>query len=99
MYNMANLSFSGTWRLNGMVRMMKQIQEQTALNPLHSHWRLADDRNVLYLSPTGETDTEKTVELSPEQAGRIREITAITSSLLITLLIEKTGYRCAPGRP
>lgn len=69
--------------------MMKQIQEQTALNPLHSHWRLADDRNVLYLSPTGETDTEKTVELSPEQAGRIREITAITSSLLITLLIEK----------
>ncbi|KYN92426.1 hypothetical protein A3219_19740, partial [Salmonella enterica] len=32
-----------------------------------SHWRLADDRNVLYLSPTGETDTEKTVELSPEQ--------------------------------
>lgn len=39
--------------------MMKQIQEQTALNPLHSHWRLADDRNVLYLSPTGETDTEK----------------------------------------
>ncbi len=69
--------------------MMKQIQEQTALNPLHSHWRLADDRNVLYLSPTGETDAEKTVELSPEQAGRIREITAITSSLLITLLIEK----------
>ncbi|HEC9064405.1 TPA: PAS domain S-box protein, partial [Salmonella enterica subsp. enterica serovar Orientalis] len=69
--------------------MMKQIQEQTALSPLHSHWRLADDRNVLYLSPTGETDTEKTVELSPEQAGRIREITAITSSLLITLLIEK----------
>ncbi len=56
---------------------------------LHSHWRLADDRNVLYLSPTGETDAEKTVELSPEQAGRIREITAITSSLLITLLIEK----------
>ncbi len=52
-YNMANLSFRGTWRLNGMVRMMKQIQEQTALNPLHSHWRLADDRNVLYLSPTG----------------------------------------------
>ncbi|SUG70486.1 RNase II stability modulator [Salmonella enterica subsp. enterica] len=39
--------------------MMKQIQEQTALNPLHSHWRLADDRNVLYLSPTGETDAEK----------------------------------------
>lgn len=69
--------------------MMKQIQEQTALNPLHSYWRLADDRNVLYLSPTGETDAEKTVELSPEQAGRIREITAITSSLLITLLIEK----------
>lgn len=69
--------------------MMKQIQEQTALSPLHSHWRLADNRNVLYLSPTGETDTEKTVELSPEQAGRIREITAITSSLLITLLIEK----------
>lgn len=69
--------------------MMKQIQEQTALSPLHSHWRLADDRNVLYLSPTGETDAEKTVELSPEQAGRIREITAITSSLLITLLIEK----------
>lgn len=32
---------------------------------------------------------KKTVELSPEQAGRIREITAITSSLLITLLIEK----------
>ncbi|WP_176203406.1 hypothetical protein, partial [Salmonella enterica] len=49
--------------------MMKQIQEQTALSPLHSHWRLADNRNVLYLSPTGETDTEKTVELSPEQAG------------------------------
>lgn len=69
--------------------MMKQIQEQTALSPLHSHWRLADNRNVLYLSPTGETDAEKTVELSPEQAGRIREITAITSSLLITLLIEK----------
>lgn len=68
---------------------MKQIQEQTALSPLHSHWRLADDRNVLHLSPTGETDAEKTVELSPEQAGRIREMTAITSSLLITLSIEK----------
>lgn len=75
--------------------MMKQIQEQTALNPLHSHWRLADDRNVLYLfSPTGETDAEKTVELSPEQAGRIREITAITSSLLITLLIENRLPQC-----
>ncbi len=32
---------------------------------------------------------KKTVELSPEQAGRIREMTAITSSLLITLSIEK----------
>ncbi|EIZ7359416.1 PAS domain S-box protein, partial [Salmonella enterica] len=69
--------------------MIKQIQEQTALSPLHTYWRLADDRNVLHLSPTGETDAEKTVELSPEQAGRIREMTAITSSMLITLLIEK----------
>ncbi|EEN6469624.1 PAS domain S-box protein, partial [Salmonella enterica subsp. enterica] len=69
--------------------MIKQIQEQTALSPLHTYWRLVDDRNVLHLSPAGETDAEKTVELSPEQAGRIREMTAITSSMLITLLIEK----------
>ncbi len=41
--------------------MIKQIQEQTALSPLHTYWRLVDDRNVLHLSPAGETDAEKTV--------------------------------------
>ncbi len=49
--------------------MMKQIQEQTALNPLHSHWRLADDRNVLYLSPTGETDAEKRLSYRRSKPG------------------------------
>lgn len=75
--------------------MMKQIQEQTALNPLHSHWRLADDRNVLYLSPTGETDAEKTVELSPEQAGNNGDYVQSADNVVD----RKTGYRCAPGRP
>lgn len=69
--------------------MMKDIQEQTVLNPFHPYWYLADDCNVLYLSPTGETDAEQTVELSSEQVGRIREMTAITSSLLITLSREE----------
>lgn len=69
--------------------MMKDIQEQTVLNPFHPYWYLADDCNVLYLSPTGETYAEQTVELSSEQVGRIREMTAITSSLLITLSREE----------
>lgn len=79
--------------------MMKQIQEQTALSPLHSHWRLADNRNVLYLSPTGETDTEKNGRAI---AGASRAYPGNNGDYVQSadnVVDRKTGYRSTPGRP
>lgn len=52
------------------------------------YWRLSEDCNILHFSIDETADAEQTIELSPEQADRIREMTVITSSLLMTLPIE-----------
>lgn len=71
---------------------MKDILESTTLYSfLGTHtpyWRLSEDSNTLHLSVTEATDRAERVELSPEQAERIREMTVITSSLMMTLPFE-----------
>ncbi|MBN6045137.1 cyclic di-GMP phosphodiesterase [Citrobacter sp. ku-bf4] len=71
---------------------MKDILESATLyNFLGTHtpyWRLSEDSNTLHLSVTEATDRAESVELSPEQAERIREMTVITSSLMMTLPFE-----------
>lgn len=71
---------------------MKDVRELVTLysyvgthNP---YWRLSEDCNILHFSIDETADAEQTIELSPEQADRIREMTVITSSLLMTLPIE-----------
>ncbi|OPW98996.1 cyclic di-GMP phosphodiesterase [Citrobacter sp. A316] len=71
---------------------MKDVRELVTLysyvgthNP---YWRLSEDCNILYFSIDETSEAEQTIELSPEQADRIREMTVITSSLLMTLPIE-----------
>ena len=68
---------------------MKDVRELVTLysyvgthNP---YWRLSEDCNILHFSIDETADAEQTIELSPEQADRIREMTVITSSLLMTL--------------
>lgn len=71
---------------------MKDILESATLyNFLGTHtpyWRLSEDSNTLHLSVTEATDRAESVELAPEQAERIREMTVITSSLMMTLPFE-----------
>ena len=64
---------------------MKTVRESTTLyNFLGSHnpyWRLTESSDVLRFSTTETTEPERTLQLSAEQAARIREMTVITSSL------------------
>lgn len=71
---------------------MKDVRELATLysyvgthNP---YWRLSEDCDILHFSIDEAAETNQNIELSPEQADRIREMTVITSSLLITLSIE-----------
>lgn len=68
---------------------MKDILESATLYSfLGTHtpyWRLSEDSNTLHLSVTEATDRAQRVELAPEQAERIREMTVITSSVMMTL--------------
>ncbi|MBJ9273653.1 cyclic di-GMP phosphodiesterase [Citrobacter freundii] len=71
---------------------MKDVRELITLysyvgtnNP---YWRLSEDCNILHFSVEETSEADQTIELSPEQAERIREMTVITSSLLMTLPIE-----------
>ncbi len=72
--------------------MMKDSLETTTLYSfLGTHapyWRLSEDSNTLHLSVTEATDRVESVELAPEQAERIREMTVITSGLMMTLPFE-----------
>lgn len=54
------------------------------------YWRLSKDSDVLHLTVTESTDDAEAIALSPEQAERIREMTVITSSLMMTLPIENS---------
>ncbi|EHK0944922.1 cyclic di-GMP phosphodiesterase [Citrobacter farmeri] len=68
---------------------MKDILESATLySYMGTHtpyWRLSEDSNTLHLSVTEATDRTESVELAPEQAERIRDMTVITSSLMMTL--------------
>ncbi|AYL61731.1 cyclic di-GMP phosphodiesterase [Citrobacter youngae] len=71
---------------------MKDVRELATLysyvgthNP---YWRLSEGCDILHFSIDEAAETNQNIELSPEQADRIREMTVITSSLLITLSIE-----------
>lgn len=74
--------------------MMKNIQGQVTLfSYLGTHspyWHLSEDCNILHLSVTETAQSDQAVELTPEQANRIREMTVITSSLMMSLPIEDT---------
>lgn len=78
--------------------MMKDSLESTTLYSfLGTHapyWRLSEDSNTLHLSVTEATDRVESVELAPEQAERIREMTVITSGLMMTLPLKTTMSRC-----
>ena len=71
---------------------MKDILESATLySYLGTHtpyWHLSEDSNTLYLSVTEANDRMQSVELTPEQAESIRELTVITSSLMMTLPFE-----------
>ena len=64
---------------------MKTVRESTTLyNFLGSHnpyWRLTESSDVLRFSTTEITEPDRILQLSAEQAARIREMTVITSSL------------------
>ena len=72
--------------------MMKDsLESATLYSFLGTHapyWRLSEDSNTLHLSVTEATDRVESVELAPEQAERIREMTVITSGLMMTLPFE-----------
>lgn len=73
---------------------MKIVMEPATLyNYLGTHtpfWRLSENCNVLHLSTIEAAESERTIELSPEQANRIREMTVITSSMMMTLPLEES---------
>lgn len=73
---------------------MKIVMEPATLyNYLGTYtpfWRLSDNCNVLHLSTIEAAESERTIELSPEQANRIREMTVITSSMMMTLPLEES---------
>lgn len=73
---------------------MKESRESATLyHFLGTHcpyWRLSDDADVLHLSLTEAAEHDEALALAPGQAARIREMTVITSSLLITLPLESS---------
>lgn len=73
---------------------MKESRESATLcRFLGTHcpyWRLSDDADVLHLSLTEAAEHDEALALAPGQAARIREMTVITSSLLITLPLESS---------
>lgn len=73
---------------------MKDIRESATLySYMGTHtpyWRLSEDSNVLQLSVTESADGPQEVELSPAQAEQIRDMTVITSSLMMTLPIKNS---------
>ncbi|WP_410707266.1 cyclic di-GMP phosphodiesterase [Citrobacter amalonaticus] len=71
--------------------MKDSLESTTLYSFLGTHapyWRLSEDSNTLHLSVTEATDRVESVELAPEQAERIREMTVITSGLMMTLPFE-----------
>lgn len=54
------------------------------------YWRLSEDSDVLHLSVSEFTERAEEIVLTPEQAERIREMTVITSSMMMTLSIENS---------
>lgn len=73
---------------------MKESRESATLYRfLGTHcpyWRLSDDADILHLSLTEAAEHDEALALAPGQAARIREMTVITSSLLITLPLESS---------
>lgn len=73
---------------------MKTVRESTTLyNFLGSHnpyWRLSENSDVLRFSCNEATEPERTLLLSAEQAARIREMTVITSGLMMNLVVEES---------
>lgn len=73
---------------------MKTVRESTTLyNFLGSHnpyWRLTESSDVLRFSTTETTEPDRTLQLSAEQAARIREMTVITSSLMMSLTVDES---------
>lgn len=71
---------------------MKDVRELVTLYSFvgshNPYWRLSEECNILHFSIDETAAAEQTIELSPEQADRIREMTVITSSLLMTLPID-----------
>ncbi|WP_146050915.1 cyclic di-GMP phosphodiesterase [Citrobacter amalonaticus] len=71
---------------------MKDVREPGTLYSyigMHSPWwRLSEECNVLHLSPSELTESARAIELTPEQAERIREMTVITSSVMLTLPVD-----------
>lgn len=71
---------------------MKDVRELATLYSYvgtHTpYWRLSEDCDILHFAIDEAAETNQNIELSPEQADRIREMTVITSSLLMTLSIE-----------
>lgn len=73
---------------------MKTVRESTTLyNFLGSHnpyWRLTESSDVLRFSTTEITEPDRILQLSAEQAARIREMTVITSSLMMSLTVDES---------
>ena len=73
---------------------MKDDLEQNLLfrylGTISPYWRLTADSNVLHFATSETSDTCQTIDLDEELATRIREMTAITSSVTMTLTISDT---------
>ncbi|SFQ98717.1 MULTISPECIES: cyclic di-GMP phosphodiesterase [unclassified Enterobacter] len=73
---------------------MKDDLEQNLLfrylGTISPYWRLTADSNVLHFATSETSDTCQTIDLDEELATRIREMTAITSSVTMTLTISGT---------
>ncbi|WP_318371450.1 cyclic di-GMP phosphodiesterase [Enterobacter sp.] len=73
---------------------MKDDLEQNLLfrylGTISPYWRLTADSNVLHFATSETSDTCQTIVLDEELATRIREMTAITSSVTMTLTISGT---------
>lgn len=81
---------------------MKTVRESTTLYTfLGSHnpyWRLTESSDVLRFSTTETTEPDRTLQLSAEQAARIREMTVITSSLMMSLTVDERSSVHLVGR-
>ncbi|WP_436857480.1 cyclic di-GMP phosphodiesterase [Citrobacter tructae] len=73
---------------------MKDFQESATLYSfLGTHtpyWHLSKESDVLHLAVNESTHDAEAIALSPEQAQRIRDMTVITSSLMMTLPFENS---------